>query len=168
MQEILKSRKQMSNIEIKTIICKTCKLEKPLTEFWPDRSKKNGRTQCKQCINKKRKERELKLKNKVFSHYAEDPDHIACQWCGDTEMSRLCLDHVNAGGREYLKSVGLGTSDPRKVRSGTVYYFWLYKNDYPTEPLLQVLCRECNDEKIDLYDERKRKSKAGKETITVS
>ena len=45
-----------SGAEVETKTCSKCKTEKPLTEFYKDKTKKNGhRSACRPCINAERK-----------------------------------------------------------------------------------------------------------------
>jgi ribosomal protein S27E len=76
------------------------------------------------------------IKREVFSHYSNNPNNVACVECGETDLQKLELDHVNAGGEAYLKSIGCS--------AGYNYYLYLKRNNYPKSPHLQVLCRKCN------------------------
>lgn len=99
-------------------VCTKCGQEKPLDEFWPDRSKKHGRmAQCKDCkrqamreyraknpdMNKKRywanrdKERERHLVKKygvTFEDYAAmlESQGGVCAICGKPEPENKTLD----------------------------------------------------------------------------
>lgn len=75
-----------------------------------------------------------KLKLEVLSHYGQK-----CQHCGENTLRLLCLDHVNGGGNEHVKSLGCGF--------GFGFYLWLRRNNFPNNPPLQVLCRKCNGAK---------------------
>lgn len=60
-----------------------------------------------------------------------------CCCCGEQRLSFLTLDHTNNDGSKHRDKVG----------SGAMFYRWLKKNNYPQEPLLQVLCANCNQSK---------------------
>jgi hypothetical protein len=72
---------------------------------------------------------------------------LHCGLCGNDALESLCLDHVNGGGRAHLKSVGLYSAKHDKILSGTPFYLWLRRNDYPNNPPLQILCGNCNMKK---------------------
>lgn len=59
-----------------------------------------------------------------------------CACCGETEVAFLTIDHVDRDGAAHRKANG--------VSAGGAFYRWLKKNNYPTEPALQVLCYNCN------------------------
>ena len=80
-----------------------------------------------------RRERILKLKITVFSHYCAG--YIKCQCCGESNIKFLTLDHEEKGGNEHRKSLGL-------KRGGDIFYIWVIKNNFPKG--LQVLCFNCN------------------------
>ena len=87
------------------------------------------------------KEYHQKIKSEVLSHYGQK-----CQVCGEDTFRLLCLDHVNGGGNEHVKSIGCGF--------GNGFYLWLKRNGYPNNPPLQVLCRKCNSNKQVINKER--------------
>ena len=121
-------------------ICTECGEEKQLTEFY---CRKRGGTvsKCKECLSKKYYE----FKEEVFRHYSSSPP--VCATCGETALNRLCLDHVNGGGREHLKSIGLYNEKHNKIHTGSAFYCYLRRENYPQDPPLQVLCKECNKKK---------------------
>ena len=64
-----------------TQVCRTCEIEKPLTEFYKDKRMKNGyQTQCKECVSKRRKERYEENKDEVLEYnkqyYKENADKL--------------------------------------------------------------------------------------------
>ncbi len=63
--------------------------------------------------------------------YGGFPPYCAC--CGENELEFLSIDHVDGGGTEHRKKVGV---------TGQGFYRFIVKNgsDYP----LQVLCYNCN------------------------
>ena len=88
--------------------------------------------------NRHRKRWSLKLR--VLSYYSQGT--LRCNSCGEEDIKVLQIDHVNGDGNEHRRTIGL--------RSGTMFYHWLEKQDYPKE--FQVLCANCNLRK--LYYER--------------
>lgn len=100
--------------------CPTCGGEKD------DKSK----SKCKKCL--KRNNRICKkywqhLKVRVINHYGGK-----CSCCGELQMAFLSIDHVNGGGSTHRKNVG----------SGSTFYRWLERKDYPDG--FSVLCMNCN------------------------
>ena len=70
-------------------------------------------------------------KEQVFGHYGWE-----CACCDAVE--NLTIDHVNGGGEEHRKELGLSGG-------GLQFYLWLIKNDFPDG--FQVLCMRCNARK---------------------
>lgn len=77
-------------------------------------------------------ESQLHLKREVLSHYGG-----ACVCCGEKGLAFLTLDHVDNDGKEHRELLG-------ENRTGTKFYRWLKRNNYPTTPRLQVMCWNCN------------------------
>jgi len=57
-----------------------------------------------------------------------------CQFCGETNIDVLTIDHVNGGGRRHLRSIGR--------KAGSSFYRWLRDNGFPNG--FRVLCFNCN------------------------
>lgn len=70
------------------------------------------------------------LKTKVLSHYSGG-DTPACIHCGVRDMRILSIDHIDGSGAEHR----------RLVSSGTGFYHWLVRNNYPEG--YQTLCMNC-------------------------
>ncbi|MCK9370900.1 hypothetical protein M0R04_13400 [Candidatus Dojkabacteria bacterium] len=108
--------------------------------------KKNSEYFCKKTVIWRKKNwehalglgraRRRKLKIKVLSHYGE----LRCPDCGETDILKLSLDHVNNDGKQHRE---LAT---KKV-SGYMFYRDLENRGFPPYPPLQILCRKCNLEK---------------------
>jgi hypothetical protein len=81
-----------------------------------------------------------KLKMNVLVAYSNGI--ILCACCGESDIRFLTLDHINGGGNQEKKKLG--------VSGGEGYYRWLRRNGYP--PGLQVLCFNCNQGKA-IYGE---------------
>lgn len=58
-----------------------------------------------------------------------------CVCCGETDVAFLTLDHIDGGGLDHRRRIG--------VVGGMSFYFWLQQHGYP-DIRLQVLCFNCN------------------------
>jgi len=81
-----------------------------------------------------RKERWAKLKLIVLTYYGGNPPKCAC--CNESRIEFLTIDHVNNDGKKHRKQIGSPT--------GGKFYRWLVQHNFPNNPLLQVLCFNCN------------------------
>jgi hypothetical protein len=79
-----------------------------------------------------------KLKTDVLSHYSNGKPRCAC--CGEENAAFLTLDHINGGGNQHRRNLG--------VRTGTQTYLWIKRNAYPIG--FQVFCFNCNFGKISI------------------
>jgi 5-methylcytosine-specific restriction endonuclease McrA len=70
----------------------------------------------------------LERKDIIIAHYGGK-----CQCCGETQKEFLSVDHINGGGREHKKTLGL---------TGDGFYRWIIKNNFPDD--LRILCYNCN------------------------
>ena len=66
----------------------------------------------------------------VLRHYSAEEPFCAC--CGEKHLEFLCIDHVNGGGSQHRKQMGVGKA----------IYPWLIRNNFPDG--FQVLCHNCN------------------------
>lgn len=96
---------------------------------------------CTECRKIKKREHQailnkrsnLVVKQIVFEHYGN-----RCAYCGDTDFTRLQIDHMNNDGEQHrLDLAGSGC--------GTTMYRWLRRHNYP--PGFQLLCCWCNVQK---------------------
>ena len=126
-------------------ICYKCGIVKPLSEFYTDKSRKDGLcNKCKVCDNKKRKTyylenrlkainniriNHLKKKNKCLEYYG-----AVCACCGESNPGFLTIDHIGNNGAIHRKQI--------KYQS---IYNWLVTNNFPDG--FQVLCWNCNSGK---------------------
>jgi hypothetical protein len=55
---------------------------------------------------------------------------IKCQCCGEEEDAFLCIDHVDGGGTQHRKTIGIK------------FWFWLAQENFP--PGFRTLCHNCN------------------------
>ncbi len=74
------------------------------------------------------RKRTATMKEKVILHYGNDK--MVCMKCGVSDIRALSIDHINAGEEK-----------PSTRRSGTMFYRWLIKNNYPEG--YQTLCMNC-------------------------
>lgn len=77
---------------------------------------------------------DYQLKRQVFRHYSSKKK-IQCDQCGFSDIRALSLDHVEGGGQEHMRELG--------IESGLDFYKWLKAHHYPNKPRLQVLCMNC-------------------------
>ena len=87
--------------------------------------------------NQKNRKHQLAIKIETMNHYGG----LYCRCCGETDISRLTIDHIDGKGAEHRKElVGFGSRG-----CGNVLYYWLKKHNYPSG--YQVLCNICNPAK---------------------
>lgn len=79
--------------------------------------------------NRKARERQFKIKMKVFNHYSNGKMECAC--CKEKYLEFLTIDHINGGGNKH-----------RKIVVGSHIYQWLVSNNFPKG--YQILCMNCN------------------------
>mgnify|MGYP001569003390 CR=1 FL=1 len=77
--------------------------------------------------------RGAELKLAILNRYSK-PNPPRCACCGIDDTDVLCVDHINGGGNAHRKQI--------RVLSGTMFYRWLMKNNYPEG--YQILCANCN------------------------
>lgn len=123
-----------------TKLCGKCQEKKEFSNFSKCQRNKDGyQNYCKFCIsnyqikNRKKlnqydKEYKLKRKEKIINHYGGK-----CACCEETKLDFLVLDHINGGGTQHRKEIGIG---------GSKMYCWILKNNYPK--IFRVLCHNCN------------------------
>lgn len=73
-------------------------------------------------------------KQQVIEHYG-----CVCAECGEARIERLTIDHINNDGAEQRKLLG--------YKTGSIFYRWLVKKNFPDNLGLQVLCYNCNGSK---------------------
>jgi hypothetical protein len=74
---------------------------------------------------------ETNIKFAVLIHYGGNPPKCAC--CGESHIKFLTIDHINSGGKQHRKKLGL---------QGSGFYRWLKRNGFPKG--YQILCYNCN------------------------
>jgi hypothetical protein len=123
--------------------CVTCKEFLPVEQFSKDKSALDGLSiNCRNCkkiaddsyrsnnsekVKVSRKKSALKIRLKAMEPYG-----VFCHCCGEKEKCFLSFDHIN----------GEGTKHRREVGSGTPFYLWVIKNNWPD--FLTILCHNCN------------------------
>ncbi len=133
--------------------CPGCNEVYPLTaEYFPIQgtAKSGFKSRCRKCSSKQFSEwyqentRTRKYKKnseaykrycqrvrvKALTYYGGNPP--ACQCCGESILEFLCIDHINGGGNEHRREVGVGL----------MFYRWLINSGYPEG--FRVLCHNCN------------------------
>ncbi len=73
-----------------------------------------------------------RIKSSAIGHYSNELGH--CAECSMDDLRVLTIDHVNGGGRQEMKKLG--------IKGGTTFYRHLSKAGFP--PGYQVLCFSCN------------------------
>lgn len=110
-------------------ICSRCKQKKKISEFYPEKSKKDGRcVYCKSCQLEISKEVGHRLREEAFEQYGG----ARCVNCGEDFFEVLSLDHIHGG----------GSKDRVKRGSGKRFLFSLKRDGWPKR--FQVLCYNCN------------------------
>lgn len=71
----------------------------------------------------------LELKQSIMQHYGNGK----CLMCGFANIQALTIDHVNGGGSNHRKTIG--------VTGSYSFYRWLVNNQYPDG--YQCLCMNC-------------------------
>jgi len=135
-----------------TKFCPRCKNEKNINQFYKN-NKGEISSYCRACnsnynmiMSDKRKKYSAtshygtnvsnkNIKLLVIEHYSNGKNCCAC--CGESHIEFLSIDHVNGGGSKHLKKIGL------KI-GGSHLYRYLFRNDFPNDPPLQILCLNCN------------------------
>ncbi len=80
-------------------------------------------------INKVEKSRRVTMRRKLLDYYG-----TICECCGENREEVLCIDHVDGGGREHRRALG--------IQGGTAFHKWLIDNDFPSG--FRTLCHNCN------------------------
>ena len=84
----------------------------------------------------------LKRKIKIIDHYSHGTMHCMNPKCevlgGSKNILSLCIDHINGGGSEEMRKLG--------IRGGAAFHSWIVRNNYPSG--YQILCASCNTIKV--------------------
>lgn len=91
---------------METKICTKCGIEKPLTEFVKNKTKKNGyASECKECKHKRYLDYYKNNKSKFYAnkkrHKEKIKDYInsakscGCKLCGEKDIACLDFHHIN-------------------------------------------------------------------------
>jgi hypothetical protein len=76
------------------------------------------------------KRKRYRRKYHILSHYSNGT--LACACCGEDHIEFLAIDHIEGGGTQHRKALGVGDR----------FYLWLMREDYPSG--YRVLCHNCN------------------------
>jgi hypothetical protein len=117
-------------------------------EYKPDKIPRKGRVtgRCVDCAQKRlrdqqrsaNKKNDQALRKLVIDHYGG-----VCRYCGESEFSKLQIDHMNGDGKVWRESIKSG-------HAGAVLWRWLKKTGFPEG--YQVLCGKCNLMKTNMSD----------------
>lgn len=105
-------------------ICRTCHTERVKAMYLSSPKARATR----QTISK---DARVALRQRVIAHYSGNRN--LCECCGVSEFAFLAIDHIDGGGVQHRKEIGLG---------GQKFYRWLEINGFPTG--YRVLCHNCN------------------------
>jgi hypothetical protein len=103
------------------VLCRNCNMEKVKLEA---PGLKEGATSTQKYNYKYYYNRRIK----VLNHYSNN--NPKCKCCGESNIDKLCIDHINGGGNLHRLS----------IRSNLTQ--WLYDNGFPEG--FRVLCENCN------------------------
>lgn len=82
-----------------------------------------------ELIKRKMHRYDVRIRMEVINHYGNK-----CACCGELNIEFLAIDHINGGGNKHRREL--------KLSSGTAFYNWIIKNNYPDT--LRILCHNCN------------------------
>jgi len=106
-------------------------------EYWRTYWDKKGRKRRTPANPERQKEKQRAwLKSQrilILEHYGGKPPSCAC--CGEVVFEFLTIDHINNDGQQHRREIS---------REHITFYTYLIKNNFPTDPPLQVLCYNCN------------------------
>jgi NAD-dependent SIR2 family protein deacetylase len=124
-------------------ICRTCKKEFNINQYYHDKHGVLKSHDCKKCHNKiswikysdgmKKSAKKYGIKIRLKALEAYSGKFPKCSCCGEDTIEFLGIDHVDGGGNKHRKEL---------TKNGTTLYLWLNKNNYPKG--YQVLCHNCN------------------------
>lgn len=97
-----------------------------------------------------------RIKYEVLNHYSLlNLGYPVCGCCGETNLAKLNIDHIQGNGRAHRRQLGISTN--------TQFYLWLKNQGYPFG--YQTLCGSCNLKK-EIWDSE-RKGKVGRKKSGV-
>lgn len=85
-----------------------------------------------EAVKRQVRERHKTLRIQALNAYSNNNPKCSC--CGEVHLEFLAIDHINNDGAEHRRK--------EKIKSGTMFFRWLYKNKYPQG--FRVLCHNCN------------------------
>jgi 5-methylcytosine-specific restriction endonuclease McrA len=86
-----------------------------------------------------------KLKLEILHQISND---IKCNYCGDTNLDNLSIDHIDENGSIHRKQI-LGKEKWKGKYDGIRFYRLLKKENFKSmkDYNLQILCKSCNTAK---------------------
>lgn len=96
---------------------------------WYEKENERKKILQRKYHNEKGRDFALRRKLKIIKHYGPN-----CACCGVLEHEFLAVDHINGGGNEHRRKMG--------IKGGRHFYDWLFKNNFPDG--FQILCHNCN------------------------
>jgi hypothetical protein len=122
--------------------CNRCGVDKPLTDYYPHKSKQS---RCKSCLKEAVSARQKNLteeqreKRRSYTREWERRQRLQaiehyggkCDCCGESRYEFLAIDHIDGGGVRHRREDNI----PNIAR-------WLITNNYPDG--FRVLCHNCN------------------------
>jgi DNA-directed RNA polymerase subunit RPC12/RpoP len=125
--------KNMQNKRVPPYKCSKCGKEKLETEFFHDKNKSSGlKSWCKDCEKEACRKSNHDLRLEILKHYSNGT--ITCKSCGFSILDALTVDHIDGGGNEHRRSIGIAHGSEQ-------FYRWLRINKFPKG--FQVLCMNC-------------------------
>jgi hypothetical protein len=80
------------------------------------------------------------IKQECFEHYSEGK--VECRCCHEADPAFLQLDHKDGNGADHRRVLKEQTG--RSILGGTSLYYWLKRNNWPSDVQFQILCANCN------------------------
>jgi hypothetical protein len=134
--------------------CKTCKIDKDISDFARATRMKDGhRNTCKSCWAAQMREYYAANEDKRIARAEYCRDYRAvivekvlrhyggrCACCGETNPLFLTIDHINSDGAEHRRK--LSKNGNGRTVSGDKIYRQIVKENFPE--IFQVLCYNCN------------------------
>lgn len=140
-----------------TYPCGRCRVEKPRSDFYPDKTSAKGHHSiCRECVKADRKRRyaddpaKHTARNRAYWLTHKDQFREAgrrlrtraleayggrCQCCSEVTPEFLAIDHVHNDGEAHRRELG---------GYGRSIYRWLAANEFPQDGRFQLLCHNCN------------------------
>ena len=135
-------RQESPNISYR-ILCWNCNMSSGFYGYCPHSNKPPEEEPVHSVYERAKYHRQLGRRHKLEMI---DAYGGKCRICGESNWEFLCIDHINGGGKQHRKELGL--------YRGYAFYKWLKKQGYPVQDY-QLLCFNCNGAK-GLVEDRQR------------